>query len=525
MKMYLMMGAAALTMGFAFVSCSSDDEIYNPNADALIDNYQSSFEKNVGKPAAGHTWGFNQTRATRATDMNGNMWETCPSLGENEAKDVFDYVNMTRYAMKNADPEHKFTEKFPVNIENYFVTHVYTGTDTYTNADGGDNILGSSKMNHLQIKEKAEGSLNKETGEISSTGWYHVNDFNAGMSVDYNGNTKVVNSGTLDFAYHSTEDSKYHNKWIAVKGEDIDKKYKGYYYICFDFEAYKTVYSEAKTEFRLNFQYKRNENQTDNVSVGPISLTGFYKTAEAILGSGYTTYTYEGTTINLTPEMFSDIRVINGNQYIAPNDVYTDWIIRLVPATPDDNGGGEETDTQVLRESGRIFCEDLGTIGDFDFNDVVFDAEVYYWEKAGTPSRTDITLLAAGGTMNIKVAGVDVHKAFNQPDSKMINTGDDSKCVKGLNAVPFTAETAYAHLIDIPIAVQHGNAIRVLEAEPGKAPQKFCAPIGTEWADEYVNISRVYTDFKKWVTTLNTPAWTPTAVLVDRVLSNNAEAE
>ena len=522
MKKYLMMGAAALTMGFAFVSCSSDDEIYNPNADALTDNYQSSFEKNVGKPAAGHTWGFNQTRATRTVNVNGNMWKDRPALGETEEADVLAYMDMTLAQMDEAG--HKYGKLFPVNLTDYFITQVHTGDDLYGNlqSPNNKNLLGSSKMNHLVIAiDKASGRKNntiKSATLPNEEGWNHVNNFNASSSTDWGGNTIFTDAGTFDFAYLNSEDSKYHNRWIVVKGSDIDAaKYGNYYYVCFDFEG---IPNESKTYFSFT---GKNDSGTWQTGYNG-EITGFYQTLQDLKDAGITTITgYDGKVRNIEDvKDFTVTRWGQDNMIYAGDNNYSDWIIRLVAAEPD-TGGGEETDTEELRESGRIFCEDLGTIGDFDFNDVVFDAKVYYWKNKNIASRTEITLLAAGGTMKITVAGRDVHEAFGQSDSKMINTGDDSKCVKDREPVTFTAETAYDHLIDIPIAVQHGDAIRVLEAQPGKAPQKFCAPIGTEWADEYVNISRVYTDFKKWVTTLNTPAWTPTAVLVDRVLSNNAE--
>ena len=71
MKKYLMMGAAALTMGFAFVSCSSDDVVYNPDAaqDQAIANYKKAFIEAFGQPDAKQDWGFGtSSRATRGAD-------------------------------------------------------------------------------------------------------------------------------------------------------------------------------------------------------------------------------------------------------------------------------------------------------------------------------------------------------------------------------------------------------------------------------------------------------------------------
>ena len=520
-----MMGVAALTMGFAFVSCSSDDGIYNPNADALTDNYQSSFEKNVGKPAAGHTWGFNQTRATRATEVNvnGNEWTLQPEVTAAEAKAVYNYVNHLK-----KDVEH-YTEVFPKNMVNYYVTQVYTGTSKYNCYQDRNNAnkttLGSAMMNHLQIAENGEAYID-ENGNLSETGWYHVNNFNASSNINYGGNTIATNSGTFDFAYLNSQDSNYHNEWICVDGKYITDEdgvnHAGKYYVCFDFTAWPdNAYSYFKVYVNESGVQDGTRHHQERIAV-----KGVYGSIDEFLASGKSTIEYNGKTYTMTNSnrgLWQYDGMDNPNMMYQADTYYTDWIIRLIEAEPD-NGGGEVTDTEVLHESGRIFCEDLGTIGDFDFNDVVFDAKVYYWKNAGTPSHTDITLLAAGGTMKITVAGRDVHEAFGQPDSKMINTGDDSKCVKGLDPVPFRAETAYASLIEIPIAVQHGSAVRVLEAQPGKAPQKYVAPIGTKWADEYVNVTKVYPKFKEWVEKENvTPEWAnANTILTNEALADNA---
>lgn len=189
---------------------------------------------------------------------------------------------------------------------------------------------------------------------------------------------------------------------------------------------------------------------------------------------------------------------------------------------PGYGGGGEET----IREQGRIMCEDLGTIGDFDFNDVVFDAIIY--EKDGEVTRVEITLLAAGGTMELTIAGQEVHNLFGVPvgpTESMINTGITRK-----DYVNFTADVKYEHLIDIPIVVKGtDNAGNVtyyeLTAEMGKAPQKICVPIGTEWCDEYVSIEKAYPTFKDWVEGEDPFDWSwiqsKVAKYVDLILSNN----
>jgi hypothetical protein len=188
------------------------------------------------------------------------------------------------------------------------------------------------------------------------------------------------------------------------------------------------------------------------------------------------------------------MEVINGNYYVGldfeaagqnPNEqvardyVYDDWIVKIVP------GKGI---SDKVKEEGMIICEDLGNIGDFDFNDVVFYAKV--WESG----KTEITLLAAGGTLEIEVAGVRVGDVMG----KMVNTG-----LKTVPTYYFVASNKYNSLIDIPIVVSNKDEaghvyIYELTAEMGKAPQKICVPLGFKWCKEYKSLVDAYPGFKNW---------------------------
>ncbi|MCH5311720.1 MAG: hypothetical protein J1E57_07190 [Prevotella sp.] len=157
-----------------------------------------------------------------------------------------------------------------------------------------------------------------------------------------------------------------------------------------------------------------------------------------------------------------------------------------------------KTNEDVIIDQGRVFCEDLGSIGDFDFNDVVFDAYIY---KSG---KVEITLLAAGGILPITVAGEDVHALLGEG---MVNTG------AGPTHDPVTITTSgYETINDIPVVVsQTDNAGKnmdiLLKTEIGKAPQKICVPVGTKWLKEYKDISDGYSSFKSWVSNSSVKAF------------------
>ena len=152
------------------------------------------------------------------------------------------------------------------------------------------------------------------------------------------------------------------------------------------------------------------------------------------------------------------------NQQEARDLVYNDWIIKITP------GKGTPPPPDNVKEEGMIICEDLGTIGDFDFNDVVFYAKVY---ESG---RTEIDLLAAGGRLDITVAGVNVGQVMG----KMVNTG-----LKDVPTYSFVANDSYNSLIDKLFSFNNSSIFCNLEFNSlymfvtfSKTPSLCCA-IGT----------------------------------------------
>ena len=229
----------------------------------------------------------------------------------------------------------------------------------------------------------------------------------------------------------------------------------------------------------------------------------------------------------------------------ACDGYYSDWIVTLTEAQRipiEDEISEEEKVEEYLVEEGRVFCEDLGQVSnrDLDYNDVVFDAWIYYnkkyhrtktvsngvttygeWEdqNADSPSRTVIKLLAAGGTLPIQVAGEDVHnKMGNISTGTMINTVTEASItlgdmtpnvnhVENIEPIEFTASTAYPRILDIPIVVKSSNSVYELTAYQGQAPQKFKAPVGTPWPAERCELKNAFPTFENWVSNRNNLPW------------------
>ena len=194
---------------------------------------------------------------------------------------------------------------------------------------------------------------------------------------------------------------------------------------------------------------------------------------------------------------------------------YTDWIVSFMPAIP----VGDEPDPTTYTL--RVMAEDLSATekSDFDFNDVVFDVE---WE-IGTTSAT-ITLLAAGGTLPLRIAGrndLEVHGLFGVDTNVMVNTGWSGS--NGANNVPEQTFTLSFNPTDTDgngeisqgefNAAVNGILVEVekvvdtttgakqwfpLTANEGEACCKFGCDPDFEWVPERTPIDDVYT-FSEWV--------------------------
>lgn len=486
MKKYLITAAMAVAVSGALVSCH-EDEITGSAVEQKIQAFEDLFVQAFGKPDPNHTWGFGdpivveEARTRAEVNVNGNLWNSRPALGETEEADVLKYMDMTLAEMTQKG--NKYSKEFPVNLVNYFVTQVHTGDDKYGTAQSPNNktVLGSSKMNNLHIamvesaarpNSSIRGSLPGGQGD-----WEHVNNFNAGTSKDWGGNTMFINSGTFDFAYESSEDSKYHNRWIVVKGSDIDAaKYGNYYYVCFDFEG---VPNECKTYYDFHYTDASGITQSANGEIA-----GYYETLQDLKDAGITSlHTYGNLDIDVNK--ITDLTISRwgqDNMLFRGDNNYSDWIIRLVAATPKigipkvkvQTATGGKT-TRVIKsgeqvvQSGRVFCEDIVAaqydLKDLDYNDVVFDAAIVnkyrklistYYDKdnkliPSTPENPNpkieygnfgidgqadgyseyyakVCLLAAGGTLPISIQignmyNGEIHNILgSKSTSIMINT-------------------------------------------------------------------------------------------------------
>ena len=186
------------------------------------------------------------------------------------------------------------------------------------------------------------------------------------------------------------------------------------------------------------------------------------------------------------------------------------------PVIPADNiknctpGYGKDPEPDPSSDVIRVICEDLSVreSTDWDFNDAVFDVQLL-----DNDSKVKITLLAAGGTLPLTVAGEEVHGKFQEfnpnlgiSTGTMLSTGSTN--IK--NKYHYINCTAPYYIVDniygstdikvvaknIPVQVQKlvsGERRWVtLECEKGKATAKVAVRDNYNWCDEREHINSRY---------------------------------
>jgi len=555
MKKYLITAMAVAVSGI-LTSCH-EDELSGSIVEMKKEAFEETFVKAFGQPDPNHTWGFRTGDAAALTrdgnNPNGNEWETCPGVGTTERNDVFKYVNTIG---AESDP-------IPADLSTYYVTHIYTGSDKH-----GSSNYANSLMNQLEFGTSTDASITWDGKQVGS--WLHIYDFNAAVSTDFEGNMLVENKPPYDFAYKNSADSKWHDKWIGVDGAKVTGgDYSNYYYICFDFEA---MPDEVVTIFEMPEAYGAK-----------VRVPGYWKnkTGQDLINAGINSITVPAT--EWTEEVTYTVKanwkytqVEYENMYAPGDDNYTDWIIRITKATSSGGGGSTSTGPQVYQmsetsfnngsvkrqvitgervvESGRVFCEDLGSssLNDIDYNDIVFDAVIVneyeklvttYYDASDNVERTEtsysfdavdghtgydrhyalIRLMAAGGTIPAAVKGYEVHNELGgKGTTVMINTLDeDSREVVSMAAVATATPSDLVdadtkskkfygidNINDITIDVRYSQVSEQLTAKHGAVPSKILVPLGTRWPRERQNIGEAYPEFGDYVKNADHDFWT-----------------
>ena len=419
-----------------FSSCSNKvDDLYNPDMTAALKNaqYNRAFLSQFGNIDPYHTWGFNNL-GSRASDTDSNHWSDNWYTPDNITEDERAAV-LAEFSKVRKDAVNTII----IDAENYWIQQVYKGTSTYVDANGntvnnGDPV--SNKMDYLL----------------------------------------AYNSGSSD---------------------------------CISIYPEWNNYQAVKTDY----EHVNNFNQGNNTAVntrqeGNEVLETYYGTTLMINMAECSDATKQfGYTNSIDGKIHNEyiILEIDGSYYIGfdfyangssadkqieRDWIFNDWIVKIT------EGVDINTPIEKVLSTSRIIAEDLGEIGDFDFNDVVFDVELVEVVK-GTQvieNYANITLLAAGGTLPLYIGAHEVHAEFGVETDVMVNTGmGESK-----DPVKFKLDKCTSPA-DIQISVRDGGKEYILNSNVGQAPMKICVTTNFEWPAERQNIKDKYPKFADYV--------------------------
>lgn len=457
-----MTAVAALALGVGFTACSSD-EIEPLSQDELLHvDFKNTFLQTFGQVSSNQNWGFTPMTVTqtRGAYVNHNEWGGGYDYGSQGflavPKEVTAFERSKVYDAFNKEIRTKRTVN--INWTDYCISQVWKGTESYydwnqynwTNGnppvrgelkdDAQKNVFASDKMNHLQVL-KGEGSID-EAGNLVGENWEHANDFNQGNNQSgyqtIQGHTYMLNSGTKDFAYHNSLDSKYHNEYYIIPGSEIDPSLAGYYYVGFDFSA--------------------NDMYVDEGSGAPQHL----------------------------------------NMCTDRDYYYTDWIVRISPAEYTPYIPDPEAKRIIAEDlAGGKSDFDYNDVV-FDVKLVNY----YNSEKTGYQNKlaAKITLLAAGGTMPLYIGGKEngreVHELFGVDTKVMVNTNNGTVTKHPVVFMlilrdPLNYDETY-DINDIPVVVETAKGDITLQALKGQPAEKVCVGTDYEWCDERVSINTKY---------------------------------
>lgn len=449
---------------FALTACQD----YEPFDEAEVAtsmynrNYTEAFTQAFGQIDPEQNWGFDPMPIggvdyddTRAVNTNSNEWETIfhyvvpgPRGGEATedghpwgwaAGDVTNYERAYVYWWFST---HQWPKSLVVNWNNFFIENVWgqpehskTKLENSGSFDGQD--LGMDQLEILQL------TGTKSAPSPSDPGSY-INSFD--LAKTYKFANEYPNYGHI-------------NDFNSGGGAKEQVMY---------------VYDVSTLDFAYLASQQDDDKYHNNWTI------------QRINGNYYLAFDYWHA------------KTSDASHYLAADGYYNDWILKL--------SNGEHKEDYYTR---RIMCEDLGNTFDWDWNDVVFDVTTY---TLNSKYYAMITLQAAGGTMPIYVGDTnhEAHALFGVSTSTPVNVAAPGKVQRP--AVVYSIELTNDQLFErdgkmyclaekIPVYVgsqMDPSKLVTLDAEKGKAPQKFACASNTYWMNELTHIDKGH-KFTKWV--------------------------
>ena len=531
MKKYLINGAMALIVGGFIVSCSHDDISQPATVDQMTKSFDEMFTELYGPIAPNHNWGFETVAAE-------------PGEEQLEAEDKEERA-ATRSAERAAtrtpaefgwevssDYDAEFSRNYYLSVLNLLPEEI----------DAGE------KLNNYEFVSNGLFQFSiiySQTSGNDEVGYYYYNPKTQTIA-DHTRKAFVNDIQNLG-NYVKVTTWKYISKvditgltWKSLKTSDGDAVWKRGN-DPYEWSRAKVFTVNIPTGYRVGFYIKQGNN---------IMYSNRTLNSDGRYYSAYSDKDDKTFLVGLE-DWFNGPRADCNDVIIAVSKKVTPPTIVNVNDNPtpiktpayQENYSSQKDTYMVIKDQGRVFCEDIATANmgvkeDIDYNDIVFDARVWrVYNKEVTIAngaitesgernvkyKYDISMLAAGGTIpeNVGIKNDDVHDVFGVGLTFMVNTWTPKSTAFGQYNTPTNVmlpkkEISYWLSYDqvdpdnisistIPIEVKYGgNNMKALNNREtnseGKstAPYKLCVPLGTLWPIERVNIDQAY-DFKNYV--------------------------
>lgn len=295
---------------------------------------------------------------------------------------------------------------------------------------------------------------------------------------------------------------QFKTKLVLINSE-MDKVSVGAYY--YDNEGKK-----HETDLFKDYNPKNYKNGSVDVKINGGSYFGIW--VECTKGEEVKKY-YSEASLNADEKSHTkfirrddDVQGTSRHAYIFiedsfDGDDYTNIVLKV--------DGNEELDEWPIdgcdSDMGPwlLFCEDVGSKGDNDFNDVVLKVT-----RREGENKIDVEFMAVGSTVPVYVFFGDTNlgeaHAIMGVDStkKMINTYMDTTAVHVVKTldVPSRFTLASENMAGFTVVrgTEAGPSSVRYEGKKGFSPFMICVPEGTQWTKESVKIWDAYPQFIEW---------------------------
>lgn len=443
MKKIVFAMAALLSTSAAFVSCT-DTEVFDEGAAeqakvAQVENkYKEAFVEHFGEVAPNQSWDFSMNNVPEVQQSQVETAETRATLFGPS------YEQLPAPTFKKEAIGNRILETLHQTL---------TGNKRYPFADEDFPIVQKilNNKDSIPVQEWPYQYAQINLHPFFSHGSALLNFYFLG--VEYTQKDDKFNWGTLSYNIYEYQDfhafcfKSMGNKWSSIVSR-----------------------SDLKTNWGMNNYVMVN---TTNMN-GQNGFKWFVASRE----TDYFDHSTNAETMNKC-KIFN----VNNRTYVAfdcdGDGRYWDlvcWLEDLSPAK-------------------RYMVEDLGSIGDFDFNDIVFDVVCKNGTGEGTnkPAQYECLVRAMGGTIDftIKVGQSTWTKSTSQSTyavTDMVNTKEgDYDTSKILASFPVNGWIPAKN--DVTVTVVGKDGIFVLPfPKDGEIPYIVCTSVGKDWSKERINV-------------------------------------